>query len=207
MGFQCQGNSIWPICIPSSLFCYEILPTFPLSYWDANSYYPRGLIIGKENSLNFKIGWDCGFLVPGPFNLAHLHSFKLLLFLIFFQLFPLSYWEANSYYPRGLIMGKGNSLNFKIGWVRRLSVPSPFNLGHLHSFKMLLSWKFSSFITIIQGGQFLLPQKANNGKREFTKLCMRLWVFSARAIQSGPFTSLWAFFSFEFFSIFPLSYW
>ena len=33
-----------------------------------------------------------------------------------------------------------------------------------------LSRKFSHFFTFILGGQFLLPQRANNGKRAFTQL-------------------------------------
>ena len=31
-------------------------------------------------------------------------------------------------------------------------------------FKPLLFWKFSNFFTFILGGQFLLPQRANNGE-------------------------------------------
>ena len=45
-GFQCLGHSNWTICSPLSPFCSEIFPTFSLSYWGANSYYPRGLIMG-----------------------------------------------------------------------------------------------------------------------------------------------------------------
>ena len=45
-GFQCFGHSNWTIFSPLSPFCTEIFPTFPLSYWGANSYYPRGLIMG-----------------------------------------------------------------------------------------------------------------------------------------------------------------
>ena len=46
-GFQCLGLSNWTICSPLSPFCSEIFPTFSISYWGANSYYPRGLIMGK----------------------------------------------------------------------------------------------------------------------------------------------------------------
>ena len=49
-----QGHSNWAICIPLSYFCSEKFPTFSLSYWETNSYYPRGLIMGKGNSPNFK---------------------------------------------------------------------------------------------------------------------------------------------------------
>ena len=55
-GFQCLGHSNWTICSPLSHFCFQIFTTFSLSYWEANSYYPRGLIMGKGNSSNFKIG-------------------------------------------------------------------------------------------------------------------------------------------------------
>ena len=53
-GFQCLGHSNWIICSPLSPFCSENFPTFSLSYWGANSSYPRGLIMGKGNSPNFQ---------------------------------------------------------------------------------------------------------------------------------------------------------
>ena len=102
---------------------------------------------------------NCAICIP----LSHFCSHKI-------STFSPSYWEANSYYPRGPIMGKGNSPNFKIGWDRWFSVPGPFILDHLHPFKLLLWWTFSNSPTFILGGQFLLPQRANNGKREFTQL-------------------------------------
>ena len=37
--FECLGHSNWTICSMRSPPC--------LSYWEANSYYPRGLIMGK----------------------------------------------------------------------------------------------------------------------------------------------------------------
>ena len=46
--------------------------------------------------------------------------------------FSPSYWEANINYPRGPIMGKGNSPNFNFGWDRGFSVPGSFILDHLH---------------------------------------------------------------------------
>ena len=45
--FQCQGHSNWTICSPLSPSCFQNFPTFSLSYWEANSYYPRGPIMGK----------------------------------------------------------------------------------------------------------------------------------------------------------------
>ena len=55
-GFECLGPPNWTICSPLHLSHFEIIPTFPPSYWEANSYYPRGPIMGKGNSPNFKIG-------------------------------------------------------------------------------------------------------------------------------------------------------
>ena len=187
-GFQCLGHSNWTICSPLSPFCAKRFSTFSLSYWEANSYYPRGLIMGKGNSPNFKTGWDRGVWVPGAFKLDHLQPFAPLTFSnysIFFTFilgrpilitpegqlsemgilptskqnetggfqclghsnwiicnplstfcsetfltFPPSYWEANSYYPRGPIMGKGDSSNSRIGWNRGLLVPGASKLDH-----------------------------------------------------------------------------
>ena len=86
-GFQCIGHSSWAICILLKPFCSGDLPSFSLSYWEANSYYPTGIIMGKGNSPNFKIGWYSGFSVPGPFNLAHLHHFKPFLLWKFSNFF------------------------------------------------------------------------------------------------------------------------
>ena len=109
-----------------------------------------------------------------------------------FPTFLLSYWEANSYYSRGLIMGKGNSPNSKTEWDRGFPVPCAFKLDHLQPIKPLLCPEISNFFTFILGGQFLLPQRANNGKREFSQLqkWMRQRVFSALGIQTGPFAFL-----------------
>ena len=49
--FQCLEYSNWTICMPLSHFCSENFPSFSLSYWEANSYYPRGLIMGKGKFL------------------------------------------------------------------------------------------------------------------------------------------------------------
>ena len=62
-------------------------------------------------------------------------------------------------------MGKGYSHNFEIEWDRRVLVLGAFKLDHLHPFKLLLFRYFSNLFTFIRGGQFLLPQRANNGKK------------------------------------------
>ena len=78
-----------------------------------------------------------------------------------FPTFSLSCWEANSYYPRGLILRKGNSPNFRNGWDRGVWVPGAFKLDHLHPVKPLLFPNFSNFFTFMLGGQFLLPHRVN----------------------------------------------
>ena len=49
-------------------------------------------------------------------------------------------------------------------------MPGAFKLDHLHPVEPILFSKFYNFFTFILGGQFLLPQRANNEKREFTQL-------------------------------------
>ena len=46
-GFQCLGHSNWTICSTLSPFSSRRFSTFPLSYWEANSYYPTGILMGK----------------------------------------------------------------------------------------------------------------------------------------------------------------
>ena len=110
MGFRCLGNTNWTICSLLSQFCSPDLQTFSPLYWEANSYYPRGLI------------WEKGIL-PTP-KMDKTESFQCLghsnwticsLLCQFcspdFQTFSPLYWEANSYYPVF-------SLQFHIGWMR-----------------------------------------------------------------------------------------
>ena len=59
--------------------------------------------------------------MPGTFKLDHLQPFKPIL-LSNFSNFSLSYWEANSYYPRGLIMRYNNPA--ARGILGKMSAPS-----------------------------------------------------------------------------------
>ena len=103
--------------------------------------------------------------VPGVFNMDHLQPIEPILYWKYSIFFSLSYWEANSYYPRNPIMGKGSSPNSEIGRGKRALVPRPFKLDPLQPIKPLLLHNFSKFFSFILGGQFLLPQRANIGKR------------------------------------------
>ena len=62
-------------------------------------------------------------------------------------------------------------------------------VDHLQPIRPIFSPKFPQFFTFILGGQFLLPQRANNEKREFTQL--QKWTrqrgLCAWGIQTGPF--------------------
>ena len=71
-GFQCLGHSNWTICSPFSPFCPETFPSFSLSYWEANSYYPRGLIKGKREFIQLQNwmrqrGFSAWGIQTGPF--------------------------------------------------------------------------------------------------------------------------------------------
>ena len=52
---MCLGHSNWNICSPLSPFFPKRFSTFSLSYWEANSYYPRELIWRKGISSNFRV--------------------------------------------------------------------------------------------------------------------------------------------------------
>ena len=45
-----------------------------------------------------------------------------------------------------------------------------FKLDHLQPIEPILYQKIFNFFTFILGGQFLLPQRANNGKEGFIQL-------------------------------------
>ena len=81
-------------------------------------------------------------------------------------------------------------VDLKVDW--ELKVSGAFKLHHLQPIVPLLSLNISIFFTFILGVQFLLPQRAINGKREFTQPqnWMRQRVFSALYIQTGPLASL-----------------
>ena len=98
-----------------------------------------------------------------------------------FPFFSLSYWrEANSYYPTGLIMRKGNSPNSRNGLNRGVWVPGTFKLDHLQPAKPILFSKFYNFSTFILGANSYYPRegKAENGKMDFSQPeCERgIWV-------------------------------
>ena len=65
-------HSNWPICSPLSPFCSEHFQTFSISYWGAQSYYPRGLILGVGRISHLPIwmthrGFSAWGIQTGPF--------------------------------------------------------------------------------------------------------------------------------------------
>ena len=129
--------------------------------YERAEYQSWGPIMGKGNSSNFKTDKDIWFQMPWTFKPGHLQAIKPLLFPNFCNLYTFIL-GAISYYPRGPIMGKGNSHNPKTEWDSGFSVLGTFVLDHLHHFKPISLWNFFNFFTFILGSQFLLPQRANN---------------------------------------------
>ena len=68
-GFPCPGDSNWTICSHLRQFCFGNFQTFPLSYWGAISYYPRGLIMGKVEFTQLQ-----RILMPGPSTISLLYD-------------------------------------------------------------------------------------------------------------------------------------
>ena len=129
---------------------------FSLSFWGAHSYYPRGPIMGVWRNFPFPNMDDTeGIECLGHSNWTICSPLSPFCSEIF-PTFSLSYWGAHSYYPRGLIMRKGNSLNSRNGWDRGVSVPWAFKLDHLQPIKPILFWKFSNLFTFILGSPFLI---------------------------------------------------
>ena len=129
--------------------------------------------MGKENSPNYKIGWEVGFSMPGAFKLDQLHPFKPLLFQQFFNLS--TFIQGGQFLlPQRAKWRKGNSSNSEIGWDRGAYLPGAFKLDHLQPFEPILFWNFSIFFTFILGGQLLLPQRADQWEKGILSTCLNL---------------------------------
>ena len=103
------------------------------------------LISPENEKIRFsQFGWYKGVWVPGAFKLDHLQPVKPILFLRFSDFFTFIL-GAHSYYPRRLIIGKGNSPHSKYGWCRGVWVPGAFKLDHLQPVKLILFLRFSNF--------------------------------------------------------------
>ena len=106
-------------------------------------------------------------------------------------------------------MRKGNSSNFQYGPDRGVSVPGAFKLDLLQPFKPILFTRIFSFFTFILGSQFLLPQRANNGKREIlaTSKLDETEGFECLGHSNWTICSPLSPFCSEIFPTFSLSYW
>ena len=127
---------------------------------EANSYYPRGLIMRKGNSPNSRNGPNRGDCVPGAFKLEHLHPVEPLLFTKFYNFFHFYTGRPIliTQWPRGIIMRKGKSPNFRIGLDRGLSVPGAFKMDHLHPVEPILFSKFYNFFTFMLEANSYYPR-------------------------------------------------
>ena len=88
-------------------------------------------------------------------------------------------------------------------------MPGAFKLDHLQPFKPILFWKIFNFFTFILGSPFLLPQRANNGKREIlaTSNMDEAEGFQCLGHSNWITCSLLSHFCSVNFSTFSLSYW
>ena len=109
MGSQYESEKVWKCSEWIWLNGLQMVQFEPPRHWNPSV----SSILGKGNSPNSQYGWYWGVWVPGAFKLDHLQPFK-----------PVSLWTisnsftfilgANSYYPRGLIMGKGKFFQLPI---------------------------------------------------------------------------------------------
>ena len=129
--------------------------------------------------------------MSGPFNLDHLHHFEPLS-LSTFSNFLAFILGGQFLLPQRANNGEREFTQLQ-NWIthRGVSVPGAFRLFPLQPTKPLLFWKFYNFSTFILVGQFLLPQRANNQKREFSQLQKRMRPrgFDAWGILTGPFAA------------------
>ena len=86
-----------------------------------------------------------------------------------------------------MVAGNGESI-----FLRTCKRIGTFKLDPLQPIELILSQKIFNLFTFILGGQFLLPQRANYGKREFFQVqnWMRQRDLGAWGIQTGPFAAL-----------------
>ena len=86
--------------------------------------------------------------MPGAFKQDNLQPVKPISFFKFYNFFTFIL-EASSYYPRGLILRKGNSPNSRKGFDRGVSVPWAFKLDDLKPVKPNLFSEFYNFFKFI----------------------------------------------------------
>ena len=88
-------------------------------------------------------------------------------------------------------------------------MPVAVKLDHLQLIKPLLFPNFYNFCTFILGGQFLLPQRANNRKRGIltTSKLDDTDVFQCLGHSNWTICSPLSHFCFQIFTTFTLSYW
>ena len=97
------GYQTGPFAALCTFHFLKIFHIFHIHTGEANSYYPRGPILGKWNSPNSKTGWDTGLWVLGASILDHFEPLELKYFFKIFHLHtgrPIlitpegQYWES-----------------------------------------------------------------------------------------------------------------
>ena len=119
-GFECLGHSNWTICIPLSPFCSGNFQFVSPLYWEANSYYPRGLIVRKGKSQTPQLDETEGFECLGH-SKGTICNLLSKFFSWDFPIVALSYWGTISYYPQRANSEKGDICQFQ-KWMRQRGV-------------------------------------------------------------------------------------
>ena len=153
-GFRCPENSNWTIFCLLSQSCSQSFPTFPSSYWEANSYYPREREAENEKMVFTRNGWYTGVWVPGAFKLDHLLPVKPILFSQFSNFstfilggqFLLPQREEGWKWEKGIIQPEMKQRDFSAWGIQTGPfaalwahiVPKDFQLFHFHTGRPIL---------------------------------------------------------------------
>ena len=170
--FAFSTNITWSACLPGNLLKHITI----LCSWLTNLHW------GLLNTEKVDTKWSTAYpWEASNFCLKQPNRSNFIVYSDFVINGCVKKWEMFRSEEHFLFLAR------KMGWCGNY-VPGKFKLDHLQSIKPTLFSNFSNFSTFILGGQFLLPQRANIGKREFIQLqnWMRQRVSSVMCIQTGP---------------------
>ena len=167
---MCLGHPNWTICKNIRQFWSQNFTPFSLLYW-------RPILITLESEWLKKGKWISPNLSLAPVFQCLGHSNWTICSRLSqccstnFPLFPLLYWEANSYYPR-----EGQAENGKMEISQSecdigFSVPGAIKLDHLQQINPTLLQKFSKISPLYWEANSYYPREgqAGNGKMEISQ--------------------------------------
>ena len=98
--------------------------------------------------------------MPGAFKLDHLQPVELISSQIFSTYsHTLHTGSPIIYYPRERMAEKGKGNHSTIDEEKEFSVPGAFKLDHLQPVELILSQKFSTYLTFILGVQLSITPR------------------------------------------------